>query len=287
MPDTVPIVVEIADLRSAVAATRARGSTIGFVPTMGALHEGHAALVRQGTREAGFTVVSIFVNPTQFGPNEDLAKYPRTLDADRETCRQAGADLIFAPTVETMYPAGAVTTVEVGELDRHLCGPRRPGHFRGVCTVVAKLFNLVQPDVAIFGRKDAQQLRILQRMTIDLNFPVRIVAGDTVREADGLAMSSRNRYLKATERGHAAMIFRSLTKLRERAHRDDDVRSLESLLKGDLASIPGARIDYAQIVDDATLQPLDRLDRPALAAVAVFVGTTRLIDNIELPVPRS
>jgi pantoate--beta-alanine ligase len=276
MPDTVPIVVEIAELRKAIAAARGRGLTIGFVPTMGALHEGHAALIRRSSRETGFTVVSIFVNPTQFGPTEDLAKYPRTLDADRVICQRSGADLIFAPTVATMYPAGAVTTVEVGELDRHLCGPRRPGHFRGVCTVVAKLFNLVQPDVAI-----------LKRMTADLDFPIRIVAGDTVREADGLAMSSRNRYLTATERTNAATIYRSLKALHERAVTIRDVKSLERLLKMDLATIPDARIDYAQIVDDETLQPIDRLDRPALAAIAVFVGTTRLIDNIELPAPRS
>src|SRR5262245_49717375 len=169
-----PVVTTIAEVRAAVAAARGRGLTVGFVPTMGALHAGHAALIRAARANTGFVVVSIFVNPTQFGPTEDYAKYPRTLDADRAVCAEAGADLVFAPSVEEMYPEKSVTFVEVSELDRELCGPRRPGHFRGVATVVAKLFLIVQPDVAVFGRKDAQQAQIIRRMVRDLNFPVTV-----------------------------------------------------------------------------------------------------------------
>lgn len=282
--DLIPVVTSVAALRDAVRHARASERTIGFVPTMGALHEGHASLVRRARERTGFVVVSIFVNPTQFGPNEDLAKYPRTLEADQKLCDDAGADLIFAPSVETMYPTGAVTTVEVHELDRHLCGPRRPGHFRGVCTVVSKLFNLVQPDVAFFGAKDAQQARILRRMTIDLDFPIELEIAPTVREEDGLAMSSRNRYLSPSERAAAPAIFQSLTAVRQRALSGEiDVARLESSWRADLERIPNARIDYASIVDDQTLQPIQRIDRPVLAAVAVFVGTTRLIDNVTIP----
>lgn len=278
-----PIYSTVVEIRSAVAAAKAKGLSVGFVPTMGALHEGHAELIRTARRECGYVVVSIFVNPTQFGPNEDLAKYPRTLDADRAICTQAGADVIYHPSADVMYPPGAVTWVEVKELDRHLCGATRPGHFRGVCTVVATLFNQVLPDFAFFGQKDGQQLRIIQRMVRDLAFPVTIRACPTVREADGLAMSSRNRYLNPQERAAAPGIYRALIAIRERILRGEiDVARLESALEADLAAIPGARVDYARIVDDETLQPLSRVDRPALAAVAVFLGTTRLIDNVTI-----
>jgi pantoate--beta-alanine ligase len=251
---------------------------------MGALHEGHAALIRAAKQSAGFVVVSIFVNPTQFGPNEDFAKYPRTLDADRELCAKAGADLIFAPTPAEMYPDFSVTVVDVTKLDEPLCGASRPGHFRGVCTVVLKLFNIVLPDVAVFGAKDAQQARIVRQMVRDLNVPVTVQVEPTVREPDGLAMSSRNRYLSAAERAVAPRIYESLQAIRSRALAGEwDVARLESALAAQLTQIPGARVDYARIVDDATLQPLTRLDRPALAAVAVFLGTTRLIDNVTIP----
>jgi pantoate--beta-alanine ligase len=257
---------------------------IGFVPTMGALHPGHASLIELARKRAETVVVSIFVNPTQFGPQEDLAKYPRTLEADQELCEKAGAKLIFTPSVEMMYPKGRSTWVEVQELDRYLCGPSRPGHFRGVCTVVAKLFNLVQPDFAVFGAKDAQQLRILKKMVIDLNFPIEIMTGPTVRESDGLAMSSRNRYLRADERIQAAKIYQSLKTVREVALAGEmDVVKLQSLLQSELGSIPNCRIDYATIVDDVNLQPIKRIEKPALAAVAVFLGSTRLIDNITIP----
>jgi pantoate--beta-alanine ligase len=251
---------------------------------MGALHAGHAALVKAARNGTGFVVVSIFVNPTQFGPNEDYAQYPRTLDADRMICDTAGADLVFAPPVEEMYPGRMVTFVEVTELDRVLCGPSRPGHFRGVCTVVAKLFNLVQPDVAYFGQKDAQQARILQQMVRDLNFPLEIRVEPTVRELDGLAMSSRNRYLSPEDRTAAAGIYRALSAIKARARAGEvDVARLESVLAAELAAIPRARVEYARVLDAETLSARPRLDRPALAAVAVFLGSTRLIDNVYLP----
>jgi pantoate--beta-alanine ligase len=279
-----PVVSTIAEVRAAAAAARRRGLTVGFVPTMGALHAGHAALVRAARQGTGFVVVSIFVNPTQFGPSEDYAKYPRTLDADRAVCAEAGADLIFAPSAEEMYPARSVTFVEVTELDRELCGPHRPGHFRGVCTVVAKLFNIVQPDVAYFGQKDAQQARIIRQMVRDLNVPVDIHVEPTVREPDGLAMSSRNRYLSPADRAAAAGIYRALSAVKARAAAGEiDTARLETMFKNELAAIPGARVDYARIVDADTLGPLPRLDRPALAAVAVYLGSTRLIDNVGIP----
>lgn len=279
-----PVVDTVANLRTAVAAARVAGQTVGFVPTMGALHEGHAALVRAAKAECGFVVVSVFVNPTQFGPKEDFAKYPRTLDADRELCAQAGADLVFAPSAAEVYPPGATAFVEVPGLADGLEGPSRPGHFRGVCTVVLKLFNMVQPDVAIFGAKDAQQARIIIKMVADLNVPVTVRIAPTVREADGLALSSRNRYLSAAERAVAPRIYAALQAIRTRAAAGEiDVARLESALAAELSAIPGTRLDYARIVEDATLEPLNRLDRPALVAVAVFLGTTRLIDNVTIP----
>lgn len=279
-----PIIARtIAEVRAAVRAARADGQCIGCVPTMGALHDGHLELVRVAKRSTKFVVTTIFVNPTQFGPNEDFARYPRTLDADVTRLEEGDCDLVFAPAVDEMYPE-SLTTVEVAKLGDHLCGPRRPGHFRGVCTVVLKLINIVQPDVAVFGAKDAQQARIIVRMVRDLNVPVEIVVAPTVREADGLAMSSRNRYLSPAERAEAPRIHAALRAIRDRAIAGEtDAARLESALNNELAAIPGARIDYASIVDDSTLQPIAILDRPALAAVAVFLGSTRLIDNITIP----
>ena len=282
-----PVAPTIAAVRSAVLSARRVGHRIGFVPTMGALHAGHAELVRVAKKEANFVVVSVFVNPTQFGPNEDYARYPRTLDADRGISADAGADLIFAPSTGEMYPPTAVTCVEVAGLDGVLCGPRRPGHFRGVATVVLKLFNIVQPDVAVFGAKDAQQAIILRKMVADLNVPVEMVIAPTVREADGLAMSSRNRYLSPAERALAPRIFAALSQLRDRVQAGEtDVPKLEADLLAAVSVIPGARVDYANILDADNLTPMTTLDRPALAAVAVFLGTTRLIDNVILS-PRS
>jgi pantoate--beta-alanine ligase len=282
----IPLVSTISDVRAAVAKARAAGSRIGFVPTMGALHRGHAELIRAAKRECGFVVVSVFVNPTQFGPNEDFAKYPRTLDADRTISADAGADLVFAPSPAEIYPNGFVTFVEVTKLDQVLCGPSRPGHFRGVCTVVLKLFNIVLPDVAVFGAKDAQQSIIVRRMVRDLSVPVVIRVEPTVREPDGLALSSRNRYLSTAERAVAPGIYAALQAVQSRvAAGEIDVARLESSLRASLEAIPGSRVDYANILDADLLIPVARLEKPALAAVAVFLGTTRLIDNVLLDSP--
>jgi pantoate--beta-alanine ligase len=278
------IVTTIAEVRAEVRAARAAGKTVGLVPTMGALHEGHAALIRSARAASGFVVVSIFVNPTQFGPREDFAKYPRTLGADQSLCAEAGADLIFAPAIDEMYPERSVTFVDVKELDQVLCGASRPGHFRGVCTVVLKLFNIVGPERAHFGAKDYQQARIIRQMIRDLNVAVEVRVEPTVREPDGLALSSRNRYLSPAERSAAPRIYRALQTVRERARAGEiDVARLESALLAELESIRGARVDFARIVDADSLQPRDRLDRPAVAAVAVYLGGTRLIDNITIP----
>lgn len=278
-----PVAERIADVRSAVSAARRDRKSIGFVPTMGALHAGHASLIRTARTRADFTAVSIFVNPLQFGPNEDFSRYPRTFDADRELCGAVGADLIFAPSKQEMYPDGYSTWVDVQGLGDHLCGASRPGHFRGVATVVLKLFNIVLPDVAFFGQKDAQQARILQKMAEDLNLLVRVEVLPTVREPDGLAMSSRNRYLDPSQRQQAVVLYRALQKASERfAAGERGVRQIEALLADEVASTPGARLDYARVVDAFTLLPITVIERPALAALAVFFGTTRLIDNTTL-----
>ena len=278
-----PIVRTIEEVQAAVARARGLGMNVGFVPTMGALHEGHAALIRAAGLPSAFVVVSIFVNPTQFGPNEDYSKYPRTLDADRSVCAAAGANLIFAPSADEMYPTNAAAFVDVAKLGDALCGASRPGHFRGVCTVVLKLFNIVAPDVAYFGAKDYQQARIIQRMVSDLNVPVIVSVQPTVREADGLALSSRNRYLSSEQRAAAPAIYRVLQATQDRVSTGERAVSiLEANLQTELAAIPGARIDYASIVDAETLQPLVRIERHAVAAIAVYLGTTRLIDNIVL-----
>jgi pantoate--beta-alanine ligase len=277
----IPVVHTVAELRNTLAQARSAERTVGFVPTMGALHAGHAELIRTADRLATFVVVSVFVNPTQFGPKEDYGKYPRTLEQDALLSKEAGADLIFAPSAEEMYPPDSVTFVEVPGLDEVLCGPRRPGHFRGVCTVVLKLFNMVQPEIAVFGAKDAQQAIILLKMVKDLNVPVQMVIAPTVREPDGLAMSSRNRYLSAEEREHAPKIYAELQKIEARIKAgESDVGRLESALVAGLEVIPGARVDYANVVESENLKPIQRISGPVLVAVAVFMGTTRLIDNV-------
>jgi pantoate--beta-alanine ligase len=275
-----PIATTVADVRETVAAARTAGRRIGFVPTMGALHAGHASLIRASRAETDFTVVSIFVNPTQFGPNEDLSRYPRTLAADQELCGAVGTELIFAPTAEEMYPPDSRTVVEVTRLQDVLCGASRPGHFRGVATVVLKLFNIVQPDVTYFGQKDAQQAIIIRRMAIDLNLPLAVRVQPTVREPDGLAMSSRNRYLDPGQRHHATALHRALRRAEAMvAGGERSVPALEKEMADVIAVTPGARLDYARVVDAETLDTLSTLDRPTLAALAVYFGSTRLIDN--------
>lgn len=273
-------------LAKTVAAARrlvlASSRPLVFVPTMGALHAGHAALVRRARSLAGprgTVAVSIFVNPTQFGPTEDYSAYPRALAADRALCREQGADWIFAPAAGEMYEEDRSVTVEETVLSQRLCGRSRPGHFGGVCTVVAKLFAIVQPDAAIFGEKDWQQLAIIRRMARDLSMPVRIVGAPTVREPDGLAMSSRNAYLTPQERAVAPGIHAALRQAAREASPAAIVRTGRRLLQ----KIPGAVLDYLELVDAANLKPAAHLRRPARLAAAVFLGKARLIDNIAVP----
>jgi pantoate--beta-alanine ligase len=264
-------------------AARLAGMRLGLVPTMGALHEGHLSLVRSAREQCDVVVVSIFVNPTQFGPSEDLSKYPRNFERDCELLQEENVDLLFAPSVEEMYPAGAVTWVEVQRMSEKLCGRSRPGHFRGVTTVVSKLFHIVEPDLAFFGQKDAAQAAIIGRMVRDLNFPVEIIVCPIVREHDGLALSSRNVYLRQGERQTALILSRAL-KMVENSfeHGERNIARLIETGKRIFCEEPNARLDYLEIVDPETLEPLSALDRTALVAVAAFVGTTRLIDNVLL-----
>lgn len=277
---------KIDDVRHAVVEARRRGLSIGLVPTMGALHAGHVSLIRAAREETGFVVVSIFVNPTQFGPNEDLSRYPRPFEKDLAACSAAGVDLVFQPAVETMYPPGHRTFVEVKDLQDVLCGASRPGHFRGVATVVCQLFNIVQPDVAYFGQKDAQQGRIIGQMVDDLHIPVRLRIMPIVREPDGLALSSRNEYLDAEQREHARALSLALTEAGRRVEQGErNPKVLVKLIDDRIRSTPGAELDYAAAVDFNTLRPLSRLDGRVLIALAVRFGSTRLIDNILLDIP--
>jgi len=276
----------IDSVRQAVTEARSRGSTIGLAPTMGALHAGHVSLIRSARQEAGFVVVSIFVNPSQFGAGEDLERYPRPLAQDLHVCDEHGADLVFVPDAGIMYPRGYRTWVEVHELQDVLCGAARPGHFRGVATVVLKLFNIVQPDLAYFGQKDAQQARIIRQMVQDLNLPIRVQVCPVVREPDGLALSSRNQYLDSAQRNHARALFLALEEVRKLAEKGEgDARVLRQLLASRIASIPGAVLDYAAVVDADSLKPVTRLTGEVLVALAVKFGSTRLIDNIQLSIP--
>jgi len=277
----------IHDMRSASRAARQSGKRIGFVPTMGALHEGHLSLVRAARASSDVVTASIFVNPTQFGPNEDLAKYPRSFERDCQMLEREGVDFVFAPSVEEMYPAGAVTWVTVEELSGKLDGGSRPGHFRGVTTVVAKLFHIVEPDKAFFGQKDAAQVAVIRRMVRDLNLPVEIVVCPIVREPDGLAMSSRNAYLDPGQRKQALVLHRSLMRVQQIAGAGDrNVSKLIAAGRETLGEENSVRLDYFEIVDPDTLDPVNDLSRGALVAVAAYVGTTRLIDNVLLkPIP--
>jgi pantoate--beta-alanine ligase len=273
----------VAALRAFVRAARQDGKTIGFVPTMGALHEGHVTLMKRAKSDCDIVVVSIFVNPTQFGPNEDFTRYPRDLSADSTLAQRAGVDALFTPSVETIYPPGDRTVVEVGELGIRWEGERRPGHFRGVATVCAKLFQIVRPDRAYFGQKDYQQLKIVERLSADLFFPHVIVPVPTVREKDGLALSSRNAYLSPEERRGARVLSRALNAARDLF--DSGERSgsaLESEMARVFAEDPRAEVDYAVVVDADTLEPLESIHEKAVALVAAKVGATRLIDNILL-----
>jgi pantoate--beta-alanine ligase len=256
---------------------------VGLVPTMGALHDGHLSLVRAARAQCDSVVVSIFVNPLQFGPNEDLAKYPRTFERDRELLERERVDIVFTPSVDDMYPKNAVTYVMVEGMSEKLCGRSRPGHFRGVTTVVAKLFHIVEPEVAFFGQKDAAQSAIIRRMVRDLNFPVAIVVGPIVREPDGLAMSSRNAYLSPQARKSALALYRALGEVKGRFDQgEQNAEKLAEAGKQFLSQETGARLDYLEIVDPDTLDPVPEIRSESLVAVAAIVGGTRLIDNILL-----
>ena len=273
------------DLRREVELWRAEGRTIGFVPTMGALHAGHLSLVRLARERAARVVASVFVNPTQFGPGEDFGRYPRQPERDAELLAAAGCDLLFLPEVETLYPPGHTTFVEPGGPAEGLEGAFRPGHFRGVATVVCALFHLVGADLAVFGEKDAQQLAVVRRMVRDLHLPVEIVGAPTLREADGLAMSSRNVFLGPEERRAAAVLHRALAAaaaaIAAGERRGDEVRRI---LREVLAAEPLARIDYAEVVDAVTFQPVPELTGPVVLPLAVRIGGTRLIDNFQLAI---
>ncbi len=276
------VVRTIADLRALLRTLREQGQRIGFVPTMGFLHEGHGALIRQSAARCDATVVSIFVNPTQFGPGEDLSTYPRDLERDQSLCLETGATVLFIPEVAEIYPTGFQTHVEPGRLAEPLCGKHRPGHFRGVATVVAKLFNIVQPDLAFFGQKDYQQAVVIRRMVRDLNMPVDVVVVPTVREADGLALSSRNTYLDAEGRAKALVLSQGLTAARTAFEAGErDAARLLALAQAPLGAVD--QLQYLELVDAQTLEPVTGpVDRTVALCVAAFVGSTRLIDNVIL-----
>jgi pantoate--beta-alanine ligase len=271
----------IAETRSACTRLRAAGKTLGLVPTMGALHSGHLSLVRAAQASCDVVAVTIFVNPTQFGPKEDFASYPRTLEQDCQTLEAAGVDLVFTPSVEEMYPSGATTFVEVAGLSERLDGASRPGHFRGVATVVAKLFNIFLPDHAFFGQKDAAQVAVLRKMVRDLRFAVQLDVCPTVREPDGLALSSRNRNLSGEERRQALVLSRALQAVEKqvRGGKQDSVALLAEALRI-LREEPAVQVDYCRIVDPDTLEDVPEVRHGGLVAVAARVGTTRLIDNL-------
>jgi pantoate--beta-alanine ligase len=273
----------IQEMRTASSAAKLSDQRLGLVPTMGALHEGHLSLIRAAKKKCEVVVVSIFVNPTQFAPNEDFTKYPRRFERDCQLLEREAVDLLFAPAAEEMYPQGTTTWVTVEGLSDKLCGKSRPGHFRGVTTVVAKLFQIIQPDAAFFGQKDAAQLAIIRRMVRDLNTPVEISGCPIVREGDGLAMSSRNAYLDPQQRKLAPVLHRSLLKIQQ-VFNEGEHRAANLIQTGKqvIAAEPSVRLDYLEIVDPDTLECISEISGSALVAVAAFVGGTRLIDNIQL-----
>jgi len=271
------------DTQAHSIGVRQRGQRVGLVPTMGALHQGHLSLLDYARQQCDCLVVSIFVNPLQFDRPDDLAKYPRTWEQDLAHCAAHGADVIFAPTPASMYPQGFQTKVSLGPITQGLCGAFRPGHFDGVATVVLKLFTAVKPNIAAFGEKDYQQLMIIKRMVTDLNLDVEVVGRPTVREADGLAMSSRNVRLNPQERQEALCLWRALGKARALAQDgQQEAAALAAVARAEIEGTPSARLEYLEIVDSTTLEPLVRLDRPARMCLAAWVGGTRLIDNVAL-----
>ena len=275
------IATTIAEVRAQVREWKQQGLTVGLVPTMGYLHEGHASLVKTSVQQCDRTVASVFLNPTQFGPGEDLETYPRDFEHDCALLTECGCDMVFHPEVSEMYPDGFATFVEVqSEMPRQLCGKTRPIHFRGVCTVVSKLFNIVTPDKAFFGQKDAQQLAIIRRMVLDLSMGIEIVGCPIIREADGLAKSSRNTYLSAEERKAALCLSRGLNKGKAAVEAGEtDAEKVKAIITAEIEAEPLSRIDYVEIVDWNNLEPVSSTEGSILAAVAVYIGKTRLIDN--------
>ncbi len=277
------LIHDVAAMQQTMLQLKREGRRIAFVPTMGFLHEGHASLLREGRKRGDILALSIFVNPAQFGPHEDLERYPRNLDGDCALAEGCGADFVFAPTATGMYPPGFQTTVALGPLTKPLCGASRPGHFNGVAVVVAKLFGIVQPDVALFGRKDYQQLAIIRQMVHDLNLPVEIVGMPIVREPDGLARSSRNSYLTAEQRRQALCLYRAIKQVRELfAQGEQRVDWLLAAARSQIEAVAAATIEYLELRDGVTLQPVDRATNETLLALAVKIGATRLIDNTVL-----
>ena len=270
------------NIRKVISEWKKRGLSVGFVPTMGFFHQGHLSLMKESLKRTDKTVVSIFVNPTQFGPNEDFNTYPRDIERDLALAESTGVHAVFVPDVQEMYPSPSKTWVEVEGLTKHLCGRSRPGHFRGVATVVTKLFNIIQPDVAVFGEKDFQQLQVIRQMVRDLDFPIKIVGAPIFREKDGLAMSSRNTYLSDDERKSSLCLFNALKRARELISKNEvkDASGLVSALEDFIGKYPFTRIDYIFVGDPETLEPATHIKRPLLVALAVYVGKTRLIDNM-------
>ncbi len=281
---TLKTIVEIADLEAFRLALFSAGKKLAFVPTMGALHDGHIALVKQARQTADAVIVSIFVNPTQFGPGEDFNRYPRTLTEDAKKLAEVGCDAVYLPNIATIYPDGFQTWVRNESLENQLCGASRPGHFRGVLTVVLKLFNLVRPEMALFGKKDYQQWRLIEKMVADLNVPLKVIGIDTVREPDGMAMSSRNRYLKPEERAMAVAISRGLRAAADK-HKagETSAATLTGIVAKEISSQPAIKVEYLTICDQWSLAPVgDSVKGPAVILLAAQLGTLRLIDNMEL-----
>ena len=275
------IVSSVEEVRNQVKEWRKQGLTVGLVPTMGYLHEGHQSLIKASVENNDRTVVSVFVNPIQFGPNEDLATYPRDLDRDSKLCEETGADLIFHPEKENMYDDDFCTYIDMDSVTKNLCGKTRPTHFRGVCTVVGKLFNIVAPDRAYFGQKDAQQLAVIRRMVRDLNFDLEIVGCPIIREDDGLAKSSRNTYLSEEERKAALVLSRSLKEGKALIESGEkDAKKVVDSIRKVIETEPLAKIDYVEAVDFDTIEPIETINNNTLVAIAVYIGKTRLIDNI-------
>lgn len=280
------VIHTIQEVRQIILPMKKQGARVGFVPTMGALHAGHGSLIEAAVKECDLVVVSIFVNPTQFGPGEDFEKYPRTLQSDAAYCEQLGVDLVFAPSPQEMYPTEQLTWVDTEKLTDRLCGAVRPGHFRGVTTVCTKLFNIVAPDVAFFGQKDAQQATVIQRMVVDLNQPLEIRVCPIVREDDGLAMSSRNKYLSTDQRQRALCLYRALMQCQSQAGEGEtETAGLIEAMRQIIEQQQG-KVDYISIVDPQTLEPVEDIAPKALVLLAVYIGPTRLIDNLLIDLNR-